>query len=302
MKIVVAYDGSEFADAAINAMPRAGLPERAEAVVLSIDDGTLLSVGELSEPLEEEAAEAMGGARRQEAWAMARALEVAAWGRDRLGALFPGWEIGAEGVAGSPTWGILAKTDSWEPDLAILGSHGRSLLGRLFIGSVSQSIATEARCSVHIARGRMGSGETPPRLVIGLDGSPDSLAAVAAVASRRWPAGTAVRLVVADAAHRAGGSVAVAPEEWGAGERALRMLRDAGLDAMMAAPHGRPAHALMEQADAWGAECIFVGARGAGLLDRVRLGSVAASVAARAGCSVEIVRSHNSTSAGRAGE
>jgi nucleotide-binding universal stress UspA family protein len=51
-----------------------------------------------------------------------------------------------------------------------------------------------------------------------------------------------------------------------------------------------PRRALVEDAEQWGADAIFVGARGIGLLERFLLGSVSAAVAARAGCSVEIVR------------
>jgi nucleotide-binding universal stress UspA family protein len=48
---------------------------------------------------------------------------------------------------------------------------------------------------------------------------------------------------------------------------------------------------LLEEAEEWGADCIFVGSRGsheplAGLL----LGSVSTAVVARAHCSVEVVR------------
>ena len=53
---------------------------------------------------------------------------------------------------------------------------------------------------------------------------------------------------------------------------------------------GDPKHALLDEADAWKADCVFVGAKGHSRLERVILGSVSASVAARAQCSVEVVR------------
>ena len=40
------------------------------------------------------------------------------------------------------------------PDLIVVGSHGRSALGRFMLGSVSQKVVTEAHCSVRVARGR----------------------------------------------------------------------------------------------------------------------------------------------------
>ena len=73
-------------------------------------------------------------------------------------------------------------------------------------------------------------------------------------------------------------------------ESSAARLRESGLASDIVFVRGRAAHALVARADSWDAECIFVGARGVSLLDRVLLGSVSASVAARAHCSVEIIR------------
>ena len=47
---------------------------------------------------------------------------------------------------------------------------------------------------------------------------------------------------------------------------------------------------LMEEAQRWGADCIFVGVRGLSGIMHALIGSVSASLAARAHCTVEIVR------------
>jgi nucleotide-binding universal stress UspA family protein len=47
---------------------------------------------------------------------------------------------------------------------------------------------------------------------------------------------------------------------------------------------------LVREAQRWGADCIFLGAKGHSRRERFLLGSVSAAVAARAHCSVEIVR------------
>ena len=52
---------------------------------------------------------------------------------------------------------------------------------------------------------------------------------------------------------------------------------------------GDPKRVLIEEAEQWGADCIFVGARGLRRLERFLLGSVSTAVAARAHCSVEVV-------------
>jgi nucleotide-binding universal stress UspA family protein len=68
-------------------------------------------------------------------------------------------------------------------------------------------------------------------------------------------------------------------------------LRISGLKVLTTIREGDPKRVLLEAAREWGADCIFVGSIGFGNpLERLVLGSVSASVAARAHCSVEVVR------------
>jgi nucleotide-binding universal stress UspA family protein len=53
---------------------------------------------------------------------------------------------------------------------------------------------------------------------------------------------------------------------------------------------GEPKSLLIAEAKSWGADCIFMGARGMGRIERFLLGGVSSAVAARAHCSVEVVR------------
>jgi nucleotide-binding universal stress UspA family protein len=53
---------------------------------------------------------------------------------------------------------------------------------------------------------------------------------------------------------------------------------------------GDPKQILIEEAESWQADSIFVGAKGMRGIERLLLGSVSAAVAARAHCSVEVVR------------
>ena len=54
-----------------------------------------------------------------------------------------------------------------------------------------------------------------------------------------------------------------------------------------------PKALLRGEAEDLMADCIFVGARGMGRLERILLGSVSLGVAARAHCSVEVVRTES---------
>jgi nucleotide-binding universal stress UspA family protein len=73
-------------------------------------------------------------------------------------------------------------------------------------------------------------------------------------------------------------------------EPTAEKLRRAGLHAEVLIRRGNPADQILEEADTWGADCIFVGARGIRGIDRLLLGSVSSAVSARAHCSVEVVR------------
>jgi nucleotide-binding universal stress UspA family protein len=54
---------------------------------------------------------------------------------------------------------------------------------------------------------------------------------------------------------------------------------------------GDPKRVLVQHAEEFGADCIFTGATGfSNRFERVILGSVSAAIAARADCSVEVVR------------
>jgi nucleotide-binding universal stress UspA family protein len=53
---------------------------------------------------------------------------------------------------------------------------------------------------------------------------------------------------------------------------------------------GNPASTILEMADEWGADVIFLGAQGHELIDRVLLGSVSSTVVAHSKRAVEVVR------------
>jgi hypothetical protein len=81
----------------------------------------------------------------RQAWSRARhAIEeaevLAKQAGERLQTYFPAWKVHAEARADSPAWGLVKKADEWKPDLLVVGSHGRSALGRLILGSVSQKV------------------------------------------------------------------------------------------------------------------------------------------------------------------
>jgi len=73
-------------------------------------------------------------------------------------------------------------------------------------------------------------------------------------------------------------------------EAAAEELRSSDLTVTTVITAGDPKQALLDEADGWGADSLFIGARGHNRLVRFMLGSVATAVVARAHCSVEVVR------------
>ena len=60
---------------------------------------------------------------------------------------------------GDPRERIISYANQWPADLIILGSHGWKGLGRLLMGSVSDSVTRHAGCSVQVVRRRSGTKE-----------------------------------------------------------------------------------------------------------------------------------------------
>jgi nucleotide-binding universal stress UspA family protein len=309
MKILIGYDGSPIADAALDDLKSAGLPSKAEAIVMAVAEVWLPPENiEENAVAENEYIEQITEMHRQKnKKAVAEVEAFARHARERLLKNFPDWEISALGTYGSPAWEIITKANEIKADLIIVGSHGRSAVGRLFLGSISQKVLTEADCSVRVARGKIEVDSFPSRVVIGYDGSPGANAAVESVAARNWREQSEFCLLaVADPITPSAIAFIVPPiatwiEEANQGEQewiekiaanALQKLHDAGLKATLEIQAGNPKNALVEKAESWHADSIFVGANQFGSrVERFLLGSVSAAVATRAHCSVEVVRS-----------
>ena len=295
MKVLIGYDGSSYADAAIDDLKWAGLPETTEAVVLSaVEWPTMLAMkswGMVETDFSPEWMQRIG-----------QAQQLAVTGADRLRKLFPKWNIEIEPAGGDPAEMILEKARTWPADLIVVGTHGRNAVGRIVLGSVSMKVLRHAPCSVRVVREREHDG--PVRLLIGVDGSAEANAAVDAVCHRSWSDGTHVRVFAVQevfelaSAERIGIGERiydrVNEDEFlrmrnAAGETAAR-LHAAGLNASPVVQEGDPKHALVRHARDWNVDTIFVGARGLGRVEGLFLGSVSSATVAHAPCTVEVVR------------
>lgn len=146
------------------------------------------------------------------------------------------------------------------------------------------------------------------KILMPIDGSKCSEAAVREIAARPWPPDSEVRLVYAlemypRSLHGAG---VLAPERYEDLEsldraRSTNFLdeatsalktagfRDEQVTSLVAV--GSPKRIIIDEAENWGADLIVVGSHGDGAIKRFLLGSVSLAVAMHAPCSVMIVRS-----------
>jgi nucleotide-binding universal stress UspA family protein len=296
MNILIGYDGSVHADIALGDLKRAGLPADANAVVMTVVETSLL-VPRTWAMVET----GFGSEWTQLAKAAEECAEAA---RERLRRDFPRWDIQIETPTGDAAALILEKAASWPADLIVLGTHGRSGLARAVLGSVSLKVARSAACAVRIARQRMGDG--PTRLVVAIDGSPESDAAIHEICRRSWLAGTEARIVaVHDVLVPANSErIAIGDRLYHqinedehlrlrhASNEAARMIRQAGLIVMPVVEEGDPKHILLRDTKNWNADTLFMGARGLGRVESLLLGSVSSACVTHAPCTVEIVHRH----------
>jgi nucleotide-binding universal stress UspA family protein len=150
----------------------------------------------------------------------------------------------------------------------------------------------------------------PVRLIIGNDGSIEATAMIQSVAVRSWPEGSeaqtisVIQTLVPEvtpleantyAREAAYGVIRDADTHMRArlenvAAESAHILRQAGLIATSKVIDGDPGHLIVEQANAFNADAIFVGARGLGRMERLVLGSVSSYVVTHARCTVEVVR------------
>ncbi|MDQ3684875.1 MAG: universal stress protein [Acidobacteriota bacterium] len=312
MRILIAYDGSDCARAGLDDLRRAGLPREGEALIVSVGDVLVSHSASISEIagtalISGRVTAAVAQAQAQALQALEEARRSAAQASNRVQAYFPEWQVRATAFAGTPSQVLIQKADQWDADLILVGSHGRSALGRFFLGSVSRKVATEARCSVRVARrGVEESDDAPLRLIMGVDGSSGAERVVRAVGRRVWPDGTEVCVTAVDDGASPTRIADIVPTEavlmTGCKEEAAvrartmvewaaQELRAIGLNVSVEIKEGGPRRTLIEEAKLWGADCIFVGARGFNsTLERFLAGSVSTGLATNAPCSVEVVR------------
>lgn len=145
------------------------------------------------------------------------------------------------------------------------------------------------------------------KILLAVDGSAYSDAAIEEVVGRPWPAQSEVKVITAFET-----PLTVGIEPWAATPTyfdqledavrgaakaivdgaldKLKIIEDATLKISSESIQGPPRQVIVEEAERWGADLIIMGSRGLGAWNRLLLGSVSSAVVHHAKCSVEIVR------------
>jgi nucleotide-binding universal stress UspA family protein len=143
-RILVATDGSEFSTAAVKAVASQPWPKDTEVKIISVPEFTLwLSENPYFQrtQVEELNQSALDAAKA----AVAKGKEILT----RAG-LAVTTDLPVDRDAAAKT--ILEEAEGWGADLIVVGSHGRRGFDRWALGSVPESLAMNAHCSVAVVR------------------------------------------------------------------------------------------------------------------------------------------------------
>jgi nucleotide-binding universal stress UspA family protein len=282
--VVVGVDGSEGALAAVRwAAVEAAHSGATLRLVTALADSAdhVVGIPALGERLRDEHRAA---ARRGLAAALAAARDAA-----------PGLDVDEQLLVGFPI-GVLAE-QARGAHLLVLGSRGRGGLAGLAVGSVASGLTAHAPCPVVVVRGEHQETGTTRPVVVGVDGTPTSEAAIAfayEAASLRGAPLVALHTWT-DTEYAPGLAPLLDWEKIAPEEEAILAERLAGWaekypDVPVRRVLGRDgaARALVDlSADA---QLVVVGSHGRGAFTGLLLGSVSHAVVHRSHCPVAVVR------------
>ncbi len=145
MRILIAFDGSPAAEAAVDAVAARPWPAGSEVRLVTVVQEAISvppAAGiEVYAPL----VERMRVSLRDDAYRrIQRALEKFKARPD----LTMTYELRDGGVKPA----LLAAIRDWDADLVVAGSQGMTALGRLFLGSVCHTLVTHAPCTVEVVK------------------------------------------------------------------------------------------------------------------------------------------------------
>jgi len=147
MKILLAIDDSKFSEAATQMVAKQFRPDGTDVCVFHAVD----SIGAL--PMSFCFGEGPRYEKDIDSWRdklLREGEHLAARAAEQIRAA--GFTVGTKIADGDPRHTILDYAREWQPDVIVMGSHGRGNLDRFLLGSVAETIARHTGCSVEIVR------------------------------------------------------------------------------------------------------------------------------------------------------
>lgn len=304
MKILIAYDGSGNALTAINDLQNAGMPAKAEVLILCVSEIYLSPIDKkVVKAIDEDVEYFFQEHQKQIVRNLIEAERLATEAKEKLEKYFPKWTVITRIVSGSPTQQILSVASKFDPDMIILGAQGLSWDKEVKLGNVGQIILTESKCSIRVTKAKFNNS-SHLKIAVCFDNSRDSIKAIETISMRNWKEKPEVRIfIVLDFINRLipGRVFQIIndlPEGRLNGEQkwvesladgALITLRNAGFSVSLEIYSGNPRMILANKIKDWNADLIFTGAK-SHKSNFFSLGSVALAVATQANCSVEVIR------------
>lgn len=267
MRFLLATDGSRGADIALDFLGALPLSYADHVVVLTVPTYSFVGSSGV------EAQPADTGIEHGES----AALAIAERARTQLSGR--GLSLAVDIAQGPVADAVEAATLRHAAELVVLGSRGLGAFAGTILGSVARALARHASLPIMVVRERR---EAPSRIILAVDGSDESAAAVALLA--RLPLPTAARITLM----RVIGTATDADVVTRVIDRAQRALDALSVDREITT-RGHAADEILARAQEGGADLIVLGSHGQATGGLLR-GSLADQVLSQAHCAVLVAK------------
>ena len=303
MKILLATDGSDHAEAALDFLLHFPLPDDSSVILLTVIDKRVFVDAESVEltTAQNEALHAVHHTVREEAQAF---LDMAA---QRVGAR--GLTVTVQLRSGDVAEEILVAAEEAQVDLVVVGSHGHSPVRRFMLGSIATRVLTYSPYSVLIVKqpeaghSLPGRGVEPWRVLLAYDDSAPARKALEVCAS--LPLGSRDTVEVVTVLTLVTGFRQDIYQHLSPVWQQKKIAARAALDGAVVKLHGSlpgvtsqlregasSSNEIIAAAEESGSNLVVLGSKGKSALQRLLQGSFTGNVARHAPCSVLVVRDY----------